>query len=146
MAGIDKEVTVNAPIEKVFEYVSYPVNMLEFWPGLVEVKDVNTLPNGGYSVGWVYKMAGIRFEGEAEYTKMVSPHYFTIEIKGGIKSLITWTFRSIEGRTRVTLTIEYNIPIPLLGKLAEAIIVKMNESEAKLMMIHIQTRFLQTNR
>ncbi len=69
-----------------------------------------------------------------------------IKTKGGIKSTITWTFRSIGNKTGVTLTIEYKVPIPLLGKLAEIIVVKMNEQEADLIMYNLQARFAFTNR
>ena len=39
----------------------------------------------------------------------------------------------------------YPVPIPLLGKLAEAIIVKMNDQEGDLMMAHLRTRFMMAN-
>jgi len=145
MARIDREVWIEAPIEKIFGYISEPSNMLEFWPSLMEIKDVHSLPNGGYSVRWVYKMLGIRFRGTAEYTQIVPNQFFVFETKGGIRSTISWTVRSWENKTRATLRVEYNIPIPLLGKLAEAIIVKMNEHEADLVMANIQTRFMIDN-
>ena len=66
MLRIDKEVTVNAPIEQIFNYISEPSNPPEFWPSLMEIKDIQSLPNGGYSARWTYKMLGMRFEGTAE--------------------------------------------------------------------------------
>ncbi|MFC1965647.1 SRPBCC family protein [Chloroflexota bacterium] len=119
--------------------------MPEFWPSLMEVKDVQSLPNGGYSARWVYKMAGMRFKGTGEYTKIVPNQFFVIETKGSIKSTIAWTVRSKDNKTRVTLTIEYKIPIPLLGKLAEPTIKEFNEQEADLMMAHLRTRFMMSN-
>ena len=142
MTKVEKEVTVNASIEKIFSYISEPSNMPEFWPSLMEIKDIQALPNGGYSLRWVYKMVGMRFEGKGEYTKIVPNQYFVVETRGGIKSTITWTFRSKENRTRVTLTIEYKVPIPLLGKLAEAIIVKMNDQDCDLIMSNLRARFI----
>jgi hypothetical protein len=61
-----------------------------------------------------------------------------------LQGKITCTFRSDENITRVTLTIEYKVPVPLLGKLAEAIIVKMNDQEADLIMVNIRARFLRS--
>ena len=49
MAKIEKTITINAPVEKVFGYVSEPTNLPEIWPSLVEVTDVQPLPNGGKS-------------------------------------------------------------------------------------------------
>ena len=142
MTRIDKEVMLEVPIEKIFGYISNPRNMPEFWSNLMEIKDVKSLPNGGYSARWVYKMLGMRFDGTGEYTQIIPHRFFVIETKGGIRSTIAWTVRSWKNKTRVTLTIEYKVPIPLLGKLAEAIIVKMNEQEADLIMANLQARFL----
>lgn len=141
MARIDKEIWIKAPLDKIYDYISYPENMLEFWPSLMEVKDIQPLPNGGYTANWIYKMLGIRFKGKAEYTKIVPNEYFVIETKGGIKSSIIWTFRSRDDKTRVTFTVDYKIPVPLLGKLAEVIITRMNDQEGELIMANIHTRF-----
>ncbi|MBI2849910.1 MAG: SRPBCC family protein [Chloroflexi bacterium] len=143
MARIDKDITVSAPLEQVFAYIKEPGNWPEFWPNVMEVEDIKTLPNGGYSAKYQYKMAGMRFSGTGEHTEFVPNQWIVIETGGGVKSAITLTFRSIEAReTRLTLTIEYKIPVPLLGKLAEAVILKMNEQEAELMMSNIRARFL----
>ncbi len=142
MATVAKEVTVNAPIEKVFSYISDPRNLPEIWPSLMEVKDIQSLPNGGYRLQWVYKMVGRLFKGIGEYTEIFPNQWFVIETKGGIRSTITWTFRYKENRTRVTFTVEYKVPIPLLGKVAEAIVVRMNDQEGDLMMAHLRARFM----
>ncbi len=142
MATVDKECIVNVPVENIFSYLCEPSNAPEFWPSLVEVKDVQSLPNGGYRFGWVYKMVGMRFEGTAEYTEIVPNQWFVIDTKGGVNSKITCTFRSNANMTKMTLTIEYKVPIPLLGKLAEAIIVRMNDQEGDLMMAHLRARFM----
>ncbi len=145
MARVEKEITVIAPIEQVFNYIMEPANLPEFWPSVLEIKNVKSLPNGGYSGQWLYKMAGVTFEGSGENTEVVPNQWLVMETRGGIKSRITWTFRSRGEITRVTLTIEYIIPIPLLGKLAEAIIVRMNDQEADLVMANLRARFMETD-
>ncbi len=146
MAKVDKEVWIEAPIEKVFGYIHEPSNWPEFWPSLMEIKDIQLLPNGGHSARGVYKMLGKRFEGTGECTQIVPNRFLFIETKGSIQSTIAWTVRDWENKTRVTLTIEYKVPVPLVGKLAEAIIVKMNDHEADLIMTNLQTRFMIANR
>ena len=91
-------------------------------------------------------MAGMTFQGTGEYTEVTPNQWLIIKTKGGIKSTITWTFRSEKNRTRVFLTIDYNIPIPLLGQLAEIAIMKINEQEIDLMMHSLRSRFLSHNR
>lgn len=146
MARIEKEVTVDAPIEQVFSYVNDPNNLPEFWPSVIAVTDIRTLPNGGYSCSWAYKMAGLRFEGTAQDKEVVPNQWIVTETQGGIGSIITWTFRFREKATRVTLIIEYKVPVPLLGKLADAIIVTMNDQEADLIMANLRARFMRADK
>ena len=142
MARIEKEVIIIADIEQVYSYASNPANLPEFWPGVLEISDVTALPKGRFSGRYVYKMAGMSFKGKGEHTEVVTNQWLVLETSGGIKSKITMTFRARGGVTRVTLTKEYNRPIPLLGKLAEAIIVKMNDQEADLVMANLRARFM----
>jgi uncharacterized protein YndB with AHSA1/START domain len=142
MITIGNAVTINAPVEKIFNYISIPNNLPEFWPSLIEITDVQSLPKGGYKARYVYKMVGISFQGTGEYTEIVPNKSLVIVTKGGISSVLTWAFRSQANRTRVTLTINYEIPVSLLGKLAEAVVKKMNENELTLMLENIRTRFI----
>jgi hypothetical protein len=56
VSRVEKEVKVNIPIEEVFSYLSEPSNVPEIWPSLIEIKDVQSLSNGGYRFGWTYKV------------------------------------------------------------------------------------------
>ena len=85
-------------------------------------------------MGWVYKMAGMRFEGTSETTEVVT------ETKGGIPSKFVWTYQAEDGGTKLTMTVEYTVPVPLPGKLAEAFIVKQNEHEADVMLANLKDR------
>ena len=129
MAKVEKTITINAPVEKVFSYVEEPTNLPEIWPSLVEAKDVQRLPNGGTSFRWVYKMAGVRFEGISEDAQYVANQRTVTKSTGGIESTVTLTYQPEDGRTKVTSESEYTVPIPLLGKLAEAFIIKANQRE-----------------
>ena len=140
MAKLEKSITINAPAEKVFGYMNVPTNLPEIWPSMVEAKDVQRLPNGGNSFRWVYKMAGMRFEGTSEDTEVVANERVVSETKGGIDSTIIWMFQPEAGGTEVTFEAEYTVPIPLLGKLAEAVIVRMNEHETDLLLANLKAR------
>ncbi len=140
MAKLKKTVTIKAPVEKVFGYISEPTSLPEIWPSLVEVKDVQRLPNGGHSNRWVYKMAGIRLEGTSEDVEHVTNQRIVSKTRGGAESTQTWIFQPEAGGTKVTFGIEYTVPIPVLGKLAEAVIVKMNEHEGDLVLANLKAR------
>ena len=140
MARVEKTITINAPVEKVFGYVSVKTNLPDIWPSMVEAKDVQSLPNDGESFRWVYKMAGMKFEGTSEDIEFISNQRIVSKTKGGIDSTITWTFESEAGGTKVSFDAEYNVPIPLLGKIAEAIIVKQNSKEAESLLANLKAK------
>ena len=140
MAKLEKSITINAPAEKMFDYITVPTNMPEVWPSMLEAKDVQRLSNGGHSFRWVYKMAGMRFEGTTEDIECIANERLVSETKGGIESTITWMLQPKAGGTKMTFVAEYNVPIPLLGKLAEAFIVRQNEHEAEALLANLKAR------
>jgi uncharacterized protein YndB with AHSA1/START domain len=140
MATLKRSITINAPAEKVFEYGIEPTNLLEIWPSMIEVKNKKELPNGGYSYDFVYKMAGMRFTGSSEDTEVVPNERLVSISTGGIESTITWTYEPEGGGTKMTTLAEYKIPVPLLGKIAEAFIVKINENESNIILANLKAR------
>jgi len=140
MAEMQKTITINAPVEKVFGYVNEPTNLPGIWPSMVEVKDVQRLPNGGNSFRWVYRMAGVRFEGISEDTEYVANQRVVNKTEDGIESTFVWTFQPEDGGTKLTVEVEYTVPIPLLGKLSEAFIIRQNEREFELLLANVKAR------
>ena len=140
MIKTGRSITINAPVTKIFDYLSEPTNQPEIWPSLMEIKDVQRLPDGKTKNRWVYKMAGIRLEGTSEGVESVANQRIVSKTKGGVESTQTWIFQPEAGGTKVTFEVEYTVPIPVLGKLAEAIIVKMNEHEGEVILANLKSR------
>jgi len=124
-----------------FTYVSDPKNLPEIWPSLVEVKDVKDLPEHvGSTYNWTYKMAGMRFEGTTEVTEFVPNKRTVVKDHGAIEGTRTILLQPENGSTKYTTIVEYTIPTPLLGKLAERLIVKLNEHEGETVLANLKTR------
>jgi uncharacterized membrane protein len=140
MTAIKKTILINAPINKVFDFVSNPNNLPVIWPSMVEVRDVQPSPVGGFNFSWTYKMAGMRFEGASETVENVPNRREVTKSKKGIENTFIWTYELEAGMTRVTVETEYTVPILLLGKLAEAFIVKQNEHEAEMILANLKVR------
>ena len=134
-------ITINAPVEKVFSYLQdEPTNLLEIWPSMVEVKDKKRLPNGGTSFRWVYKMVGMRFEGTSEDIEYISNQRVVTKTKGGIEATYTWTFQPEDGGTKMTVEVKWSVPVPVLGKLAEALIIRQQEREFDLVLANLKDK------
>ncbi len=140
MAKIVKTITIDAPVERVFSYVEEPANVPEYWPSVIEVKDVESLPGGGFRYRWVYKMAGVRMEGGTETTEYVVNQRTVSENTGGVSGTVTWTYQSETGKTQVTFEAEYTVHIPVLRKLAESFLVKLNEQEAETLLANVKAK------
>ena len=140
MATLTKSILVNAPAEKIFDYIAAPANLLEIWPSMVDARDVQTLPNGGSKFKWTYKMAGMRLEGISEDIEYIPPRKTVSKTTGGVDGTVTWLIEPASSGCKVTLVNEYIVPLPVIGKLAESVIVKLNEHEAEVLLANLKTR------
>ena len=139
MEKIKKSITINAPVEKVYEYIKDVKTNPEWMPSMVEVYD-STGTNEGDTYKWKYKMAGIIFKGETAITEQVPNKMCRTKSKGGITSEFLFEFEPKDKETQLELTVEYNIPVPVVGKLAEKTVLKRNEREAELAMQNIKDK------
>ena len=139
MAKIERSIKINAPAEKVFEFISDPVNFLQTHPGLTDVGEV-TGRGEGQAWNWRYKMMGRSFQGKAQVTRSVLNTERVEQTTGGIKSTWTWQLKRDTEGTQLTLMINYTIPVPVLGKVGELLTLRQNEREADLGIANIKDK------
>ena len=138
MATVEQSILIRTSVEKVFAFASDPAHVTEFWPSMMAVNDIQPLPNGGHRFNWVYKMAGMRFEGTSEDVEYIPNQRMVQKSTGGIQATITWTFQPEAEGTRVTFQGAYTVPVPLIGRIAEAVVVKVNEHEAEVLLTNLK--------
>ena len=137
MANVKKSIQINVPVEKVFDYLADQKSQPDWIPSMVEVWDTSE-PTVGSTFKWKYKMAGVLLEGETEVTELVQNKRLRTVSKGAVSSDWLFLLESENGGTELELTIDYTIPVPVLGKVAEKIMLKRNEKEADLAMENIK--------
>jgi uncharacterized membrane protein len=138
MPKIEKSIFINAPLEKVFAFMAEPGNLPEIWPSLLEIKNVRPLPNGGYCYDWTYKMGGLHFQGQSETIEFVKDQRIAARSEAGIPNTFVWAYQAEEGGTRVTVSVDYVVPVAILGKLAEPIVHKFNEKESETILFNLK--------
>lgn len=128
--GIEQTTLIDAPLEKVFAYYADPRNLPEIWPSLLEVAVTEQDAGGQPRVfSWVYKMAGTRFSGSTHFT-LFEPNKRTVaESREATKSIFDITYTPKGDKTEVHELVQYEIPVPLIGKMAARFLMKMNENE-----------------
>ena len=140
MEKIQKSVVIDVPPAKAFAYLTDAAHLPEIWPSMVEVKNVIATPDGAHSFDWTYKMAGIHFHGHAETLEVVKDRYRLVGNEKGIQSTFRWTFDAHGGGTKLELEIHYEVPIPVLGRLAAPFLRRLNEREAETLLQNLKER------
>jgi uncharacterized protein YndB with AHSA1/START domain len=140
MEKVKRSIFINAPPAKVFGYLSDPAHLPEVWPSMIEVSNVQAKPDGANSWDWVYKMAGMKFQGRAETVEVQRDRLRVFRNEKGIVSTFRWTFEPRDNGTDFTAEVEYEIPGALLGRLAAPFLRRLNEREADTMMQNTKER------
>lgn len=138
MATLERTITVQASPEHVFRFVDDPHHLMAVLPGLLDVCNVQRLPNNGRRFKWTYKMAGVHFEGFCETTDYLFGQREVSQTHGGITSTIAWTLRPTSEGTQVNLNVDYKVPPPLIGRLTEEFIIHHNEQQAECLLKNLK--------
>jgi hypothetical protein len=141
--NLKKNVVITAPPEKVFEVVYDTANISQIWRNVSNIRNLQSLPNGGHSFQFDYSMAGLRLNGAGTDLVVLRPSRLITRTTGGVTSTLNWTFKPILTNTQTDLTLEvnYEVPVPLVGRLAEYVVAKINESDIVYMLNYLKRRF-----
>lgn len=105
----EKSAVIDAPVEKVFAYVTDLKHLPEFWEGIDEVKDIRQLPNGDMTMTGVGHMLGMRIEATGEAVEVVPNQRIVVKVhSAGYDGIVTLQFERLEGnKTRARGVGEY---------------------------------------
>jgi WS/DGAT/MGAT family acyltransferase len=133
MAHIEKSITIDAPVDQVFQMATSIARFPEWWPSLIEVKNFekpHAEPGGTYD--WTYRMLGLTYHGTDQFTEVVrNQRYRSHSTAGEIEHAFEHLFAGEAGKTRYTLRIDYTPPGSFLGRLADSLFLhSYNEKDA----------------
>ena len=140
MLKLHKEIVVEAPVSKVFDYIDEPANLPQIWPGLFEVKDVATLPTGGHKWQFLYNFAGKHVKGTTETFERVPYERIVDRTMGDVQSTFTWKFLGQNGTTKIFLEAEYEPP-KFFTKEQMPFVLRHNEYEAENVLSNLKAWF-----
>ena len=132
MPTIKQEITIDAPVEAVFEYVAAPENHAAMNPRIIEVTEVGELPNGGHEADFTFQMLGRSLHGHVRDVAFEPPTRRVFEVEGDIDARTTYELSSENGRTRFVFTNEIEPPrTGFLGRLAGSLLSRYLERNAR---------------
>ncbi len=130
-------ILIEAPPDDVFAYVDDPSELPTWLPGMVEVR--NVIGTGlGQQYEYTYKMAGVLLRGQNVVIEHVPNERGVHQVIGMISALWEYSVESHINGAVFNLEVEYSVPIPVLGRLAERLAIKQNGASFELALINVK--------
>ena len=129
MTTLERSILINATPEAI-DAVALDGNRLHEWyAGMQETTADDTYPKPGGTIDSVYKAAGISFKVKITSLELDRGKNITLQMDGMITGTNRWVY-SFEGdQTRVSCTMDYEMPGGGLGKAVNKLIVERMNAE-----------------
>jgi uncharacterized membrane protein len=137
MASWKNSVAIAAPAERVFAYVDDPTNLPIWLPTMVEVRDVIGT-GAGQQFEWTSRMAGSLLRGQSTVVEHVPNVHGLHQSIGMVSSTFGYTVEPHEDGATLTIEIQYAVPVPVLGRLAERVLLRRNAREFEVGIVTIK--------
>jgi uncharacterized membrane protein len=125
MTRIAESVEVNAPLEEVFAYASDWRYWEKWWLGVSRFQPTTEVTRGN-GTRYAYKawIAGLTVGLETEIQDFVENVGWRGTVTKGLPHRTQWVFEAKGDTTRLTYILEYSLPIPLLGRLLDVLLMR----------------------
>lgn len=125
MARIEKSIEIGVPIGKTFDFVTTWQNKLKYFEG-VYGWEPTTDKTAGEGARFVYKTKslGHEYEVEEEISKQVENEKFVLTSIRGLETETQFDFKPLENKTKITITLNYKVPFPVVGGLIDTLMAK----------------------
>ena len=125
MTRIEKNINITAPIDEVFAFASDYKKWGIWFEGVSEFRPTTNLINGnGARYAYKAKMMGLSVDVETELFDFVEHEGWKGRAIKGMPHTTFWIFESTNDGTRFTYALEYELKIPLLGRILDSAIMQ----------------------
>ena len=125
-------ISINAPIEKIFNAVSDPKKVNQYAPAGVATDVVGNPEELGSYADYDYRLAGMTFHARATVIEVDKPNKIVHELSGAMPGKWTWSLEQDSQAIRVKFIVDYGLPWSILGKIANALFLgRMNQKNAE---------------
>ncbi len=125
MTKITASVEVNAPLDDVWAFASDWRHWDDWWDGVSGFRPTTEVTRGN-GARYAYRtwIAGLKLNLETEIFDFVEKVGWRGVVTKGPPHRTQWVFESKGPGTRLTYTLEYSLPIPLLGALLDSLLMR----------------------
>ena len=137
MVRHEHTIVIETPLEEVFRYVNDPSSLPDWMIGMIETR--RPVGSGeGLQYEWTYKMIGLELRGQNVVVDYAPNERATHQGIGMIQSLWTNKVEPDASGTKLTVEVEYTLPVAVLGKLTEHLTVRRNKREMELSLLNLK--------
>ena len=116
MTRIEKSINIPAPIKEVFTFISDYKKWEKWFEGVSEFKPTtNSVKGNGTRYAYKAKMMGLSVDVETEIFDFIEDEGWKGKAVKGMPHTTYWVFEPIEGGTKFTYALEYELKLPLVG-------------------------------
>jgi ligand-binding SRPBCC domain-containing protein len=133
MVTIKRTIVINAPVAKVFNFMTDPDNWTRYVTSLNSVSNFSTETlEQGTTYSWEYRMLGVKMNGTGTVTELSKNAVFAMKMAGTMPVSEHYTFSPTGDATELAMEMTYELPVKILEKIASSSIVeKLNQKEAQ---------------
>ena len=139
MFTVEQQTRVAASPEEVFAFLDDPRNHVKITPGLIEVSNVEALPDGGKRAEYRYKLAGVTLVGTVEDSERSPGSELVQDLSGAIDGTISYRFEVEDGTTDLQYEAAYDLPDTVIESVLAPIAEAYNRREAEATVENLKT-------
>jgi len=125
MTRVIKEMEINVPVEKVFNFVAGYTNTPKYTEHLVSFEPTTEIKRGnGARFDMAGKIFGIPFKSQLEVVDFLENRGWRLKPISGTQIETQWLFRHTKKGTRVTYLTEYRLSFGLMGTIIDGLVVR----------------------
>ncbi|MBP1136394.1 uncharacterized protein YndB with AHSA1/START domain [Arthrobacter sp. PvP023] len=130
--------TINAPVDKVYSFLSDPTHWMTAMPGESEVTHLDIKPGGaGTSARWSAKMWGVPMSVTHEYRDVVPNQ--RIVSKASVGPVLTFSLEPVDDGTELTVEEHLDINAPLVRVPVQALFARWTDNDLRGMVANIKS-------
>lgn len=130
LGDIEHSIEIEAPVEDIFDFTGDWRNLPQYFPGIYEWQPTTHMTEGeGARFSYKTRQLGVEFYIETEIITVVLNQERTFRTISGADIKAQWLFESMNGRTKTTYVLDYDVPVPIVGKIIDALLVRPKQEE-----------------
>jgi len=124
MTSVQRTVEINAPPDETMTLLSDASRWPDWYPGMTEMEIAAPFPEEGGTVAFKVRSAGLSMSITETVLDYQPGKLHHLQMQGMLSGLARWELIPEGDGTRLTTTWDYALPGGVLGRIADALIVK----------------------